>query len=138
MAAAKGNKYAEKWTVEEARILANKALECVNDGEDGEDQCFFISDIADKCDVYRQLFEYLIEKFNDDQEVFNTIKRVYNKCETIIWKLSATGCIDKTIGIFALKSLHGLYETSHLHTTEEKQTERKEEEFFDPEDNEEE
>jgi hypothetical protein len=41
---------------------------------------------------------------------------MYNKCEAIIWDKSAKGEMDKTIGIFALKSLHGLMETSRLVT----------------------
>jgi len=110
MAAAKGNKNAEKWTVEEARKLSLKALEAVGD------DCYFIAAIAEKCETYRELFFYLMNKFNDDEIVFNTIKRMYNKCESIIWDKSARGEMDKTIGIFALKSLHGLMETSKLIT----------------------
>jgi hypothetical protein len=110
MAAAKGNTNAEKWTVEKARKLSEKALEAVSD------DCYFIASIAEKCDTYRELFFYLMNKFNDDEIVFNTIKRMYNKCEAIIWDKSAKGEMDKTIGIFALKSLHGLMETSRLVT----------------------
>ncbi len=110
MAAAKGNTNAEKWTVEKARKLSEKTLEYVSE------DCYFISSIADKCDTYRELFFYLMNKFNDDEIVFNTIKRMYNKCEAIIWDKSAKGEMDKTIGIFALKSLHGLMETSRLVT----------------------
>lgn len=106
----KGNKNAEKWTVEEARKLATKAFDAV------DDDCYFIASIAEECETYRELFFYLLKKFNDDEAVFNTIKRMYNKCEAIIWKKSANGEMDKTIGIFALKSLHGLMETSKLIT----------------------
>lgn len=116
MAAAKGNKYAEKWTVEEARKLSQKALDSVGD------DCYFIASIAEECETYRELFFYLMDKFNDDKEVFNTIKRMYNKCEAIIWKKSANGEMDKTIGIFALKSLHGLMETSKLITDQNVKT----------------
>ncbi len=106
----KGNKNAEKWTVEEARKISQKALDAVND------DCYFIASIAEECEIYRELFFYLMDKFNDDEAVFNTIKRMYNKCEAIIWKKSAEGDMDKTIGIFALKSLHGLMETSKILT----------------------
>ncbi len=104
------NKNAEKWTVEEARKLAEKAFEAVGD------DCFFISSIAEKCETYRDLFQYLLKKFNDDEAVFRTLKRMYNKCESIIWEKASTGKMDKTIAIFALKSLHGLMETSKLET----------------------
>ena len=110
MAAPKGNTNAEKWTIEEARKLSKKAFDAV------DDDCYFIASIAEECEIYRELFFYLMNKFNDDDIVFNTIKRMYNKCEAIIWKKSANGEMDKTIGIFALKSLHGLMETSKLIT----------------------
>jgi hypothetical protein len=111
----KGNKNAEKWTVEEARKLANKALDAV------DDETFFISSIAEKCETYRDLFAYLMDKFNDDETVFRTLKRMYNKCESILWERASQGEIDRTIAIFALKSLHGLMETSKQeidHTTD--------------------
>ena len=111
----KGNKNAEKWTVKEARKLANKALDAV------DDETFFISSIAEKCETYRDLFAYLMDKFNDDEVVFRTLKRMYNKCESILWERASQGKIDRTIAIFALKSLHGLMETSKQeidHTTD--------------------
>jgi|TARA_R110002020_G_scaffold64014_2_gene170309 hypothetical protein len=111
----KGNKNAEKWTVKEARKLANKALDAV------DDETFFISSIAEKCETYRDLFAYLMDKFNDDEVVFRTLKRMYNKCESILWERASQGEIDRTIAIFALKSLHGLMETSKQeidHTTD--------------------
>jgi hypothetical protein len=111
----KGNKNAEKWTVKEARKLANKALDAV------DDETFFISSIAEKCETYRDLFAYLLDKFNDDEAVFRTLKRMYNKCESILWEKACKQEIDKTIAIFALKSLHGLMETSKQeidHTTD--------------------
>lgn len=111
----KGNKNAEKWTVKEARKLANKALDAV------DHETFFISSIAEKCETYRDLFAYLMDKFNDDEVVFRTLKRMYNKCESILWERASQGEIDRTIAIFALKSLHGLMETSKQeidHTTD--------------------
>ncbi len=115
MPAPKGNKYSEKWTEEKARELAEKALKAVND------DCYFVSAIAEECGEYRELFTYLLKKFNEDDEVFHTLKRMYNKAESIIWKKAADGTIDKTVAIFALKSLHGLMETSKQqidHTTD--------------------
>ncbi len=106
----KGNKNAEKWTLEAAIELAEKALRVV------DNDCYFISSIAEKCETYRELFVFLLKKFNDDSIVFHTIKRMYNKCESIIWEKAAKNEIDKTIAIFALKSLHGLMETSKLVT----------------------
>ena len=115
MAAKKGNNYAEKWTLKETEKLAKKALDAV------DSETFFISTIAEKCGIYRELFVYLMKKFNEENEVFHTLKRMHNKCESIIWEKAAGGEIDKTIAIFALKSLHGLMETSKQeidHTTD--------------------
>jgi len=106
MAGTINNKNAEKWTEEKAVELAELALSKVGP------KCFFIAQIAEECNVYRDLFTYLMRKFNDNEIVFRSLKRMYNKAEAEIWKQSADGRIDKTIGIFALKSLHGLFETS--------------------------
>ena len=106
MAGTINNKNAEKWTEEKAIELAQLAESKVSVN------CYFIAKIAQECGVYRELFHYLMNKFNDNEIVFNSLKRMYNKAETIIWEKSAEGKIDKTIGIFALKSLHGLFETS--------------------------
>lgn len=117
MAAAKGNKYAEKWKVEDARELAHKAYDAV------DEETFFMSTIAIKCDVYRELFGFLLKKFNDDEEVFLTLKKMHTKAESIIWSKSAMGEIDKAVGIFALKALHGLYESSHQIVESQNKTE---------------
>ncbi len=101
-----GNKNAEKWTVEKAREFAENAYNAV------DEECFFISSIAVKIDSYRDQFAYLMKKFKDDEVVFRTLKRMYGKAESILWEKSSKGEIDKTIAIFALKSLHGLFETS--------------------------
>jgi len=105
MAAEKGNKYAEKWTREKALKLAKKALSTVSN------DCYFISDVADKCDTYRDFFTYILKKHNTDEEVFRTIKKMQNKCESIVAKKTASGDIVPSLGIFILKSYHGLTET---------------------------
>lgn len=108
MPAPKGNNFAEKWTREEALELANKALNVVGD------DCFYISEVADKCDTYRDFFTYILKKFNDDEEVFRTIKKMQNKCESIIARKTGEGEIAQALGIFILKSYHGLTETSNI------------------------
>ena len=106
MAAPIGNKNALRWSLEAARDLAQKAYDTVSE------DCYFISDVADRCDIYRELFFYLLERYNDDEIVFNTIKRMQNKCEKIVAKKTAEGKIIPSLGIFILKSYHGLSETS--------------------------
>ena len=106
MGAPINNKNSEKWNLDKTRELAELAYNTVSD------DCYFISEVADRCDVYRELFFYVLQKFNDDEVVFNTIKKMANKCEMIVAKKTAAGDIVPSLGIFILKSYHGLTETS--------------------------
>ena len=108
MAAPKGNINAEWLTKEEALSILDRALGVIND------ECYFLSDVADKCDTYRTQFDYIARKFKDDKIVFDTIKRLTNKCESIVVKKTAEGKINVALGIFILKSYHSLIETSKL------------------------
>lgn len=110
MAAEKGNKYAEKVTLEDAIALAELAYSKISD------DCYFLSKLADECGTYRQKFEYILEKHNDNEDVFNTIKKIYNKCESIVMEKTANGDIVPSLGIFVLKAYHGLMETSKQQT----------------------
>ena len=104
----KGNKNAEWLTRDEALSIMDKAISVVND------ECYFLSDVADKCDTYREQFNYIAKKFRQDKIVFNTIKKLTNKCEAIVAKKTAEGDINVALGIFILKSYHGLIQTSKL------------------------
>lgn len=106
--APKDNKNAEYLTLDVANAILNKAESVIND------ECYFISDVADKCDTYREQFHYIAKKFKDNHVVFNTIKRITNKCESIVVKKTAKGEINVALGIFILKSYHSLIETSKL------------------------
>jgi hypothetical protein len=108
MAAETGNKYAETITREDALSLLTKALSIIGD------DCYFLSDVAEQCETYRTKFNYLAEKFAEDREVFDTIKRIYNKCESIVVKKTAKGDIVPSLGIFILKAYHELIETSKV------------------------
>jgi len=108
MAAPENNKNAEYLTLEVAKSIIDKANEVIND------DCYFLSDVADKCDTYREQFYYIAKKFKDNQVVFNSIKRLTNKCESIVVKHTADGKINVALGIFILKSYHSLIETSKL------------------------
>lgn len=108
MAAENENKYAEWITEEEALNIINKATDVI------DEDCYFLSDVADKCGTYREQFNYIAKKFKDNKEVFNTIKRLTNKCESIVVKKTASGEINTALGIFILKSYHSLIETNKL------------------------
>lgn len=111
MAAPEGNKNAETITLEDARSLALLALDKVSN------KCFYLSSVAVECDTYRQKFEYILQKFNYDDIVFNTIKKLYNKCESIVMEKTGSGDITPALGIFVLKAYHGLMETSKVEQT---------------------
>lgn len=93
---------ADKFTVQQARKLAEQALDECNK------ETYLLSTIADKCGVYRHLFEYLLDKYKDDEVVHKTLNRLYNKCESIITEKMANGEIAQGLGIFLLKNVHGL------------------------------
>ena len=106
MAAKEGNTNAEKVTLEDAIELAERAYSKI------DDDCYFLSKLADECDTYREKFDYILKKFNDNEIVFRTIKKIYNKCESIVMEKTAKGEIIPSLGIFVLKAYHGLMETS--------------------------
>lgn len=108
MAAEQGNKYAEKWTLEETLALLERCYESVSN------ECYFLSEVADKVEEYPDLFKYLTRKFEDSEQVFRAIKRLYTKCEKIITRKTADGEIVPALGIFILKAYHELVETSKV------------------------
>lgn len=103
------NDNADKITLEDAQNLCLLALDTISD------DCYFLSSVAEKCKTYRQKFEYVLKKFDNDEVVFDTIKRMYNKCESIVMEKTAKGEIVPALGIFVLKSYHGLMESSKQH-----------------------
>jgi len=108
MPAPENNKHAEYLTEEVALSILDKANEVIND------ECYFLSDVAVKCDTYREQFNYIAKKFKHNHVVFNTIKKLTNKCESIVVKKTAEGKINVALGIFILKSYHSLIETSKM------------------------
>ena len=108
MPAPKENTNAEYLTEDVALEILEKANDIISNN------CYFLSDVADKCGTYREQFNYIAKKFKNNHVVFNTIKRMTNKCESIVVKKTAEGDINVALGIFILKSYHSLIETSKL------------------------
>ena len=102
------NNNAEWLTREEALSILDRANSVISN------KCYFLSDVAVKCDTYREQFNYIAKKFKKDKVVFNTIKKLTNKCESIVAIKTAEGDINVALGIFILKSYHGLIETSKM------------------------
>lgn len=104
----KDNKNAEWLTEEEALKILDKANEVIGD------DCYLLSDVAVKCDTYREQFNYIAKKFKENKTVFHSIKKITNKCESIVATKTASNEINTALGIFILKSYHGLIETSKM------------------------
>ena len=73
MAAAEGNKYAEKWTAQDAKELAEKAYNAISD------DCMNYSALAKKIGVYREVFTHLTRKFKDDKVVSGRLAKIRDR-----------------------------------------------------------
>ena len=95
----KGNKNAETWTEKETEIFFNKSLELSK-----RNDIYFIGTIAKELETYRQVYDYLVQKF----PVFNSIKKDIDS--NIENNLFLAGLTDKDIStplaIFGLKNSH--------------------------------
>jgi hypothetical protein len=96
MAALKGNKNAEHWTLEDAKVLFNSALELTK-----LDDYDFIGEIARDLNTYRAIFDYLVDKFPELQEVH---KRILSNLEANCFLHTKKETINVATGIVNLKS----------------------------------
>lgn len=90
------NKNAEKWTLEEATKLFDKAykLSKKNDYD-------FIGEIARELDTYREIFVYLNDKFS---ELNSTHKKILSNLEANCFSHGKDGKINTAMAIVNLKS----------------------------------
>lgn len=93
------NKNAEKWTLEEAEKLFNKALE-LSYNTDFD----FIGEIARELKTYHKIFKYLIGRFPSLEPTYDTI---ISNLESNCFSNSKKGNINTAVGIVNLKSNHG-------------------------------
>jgi len=96
MAAAKRNKNAEKWTLEEATVLFDEAYELSM-----QDKYDFIGEIARELKTYRDIFTYLSDKF---PELSNTYKAILSNLEANCFSHSKNGTIKEATAIVNLKA----------------------------------
>ena len=94
-----GNTNAEKWTIEKATELMNKAVEKSNSL-----QYDFIGEIAKELGTYIDVFDYLVEKFPELKPLKTRMKR---NCEANCFSNIKTENINVGAGIMNLKSNHG-------------------------------
>lgn len=100
MAAEQGNKYNEKYDYETAKKLFQDSLELVKN----DITIFYIGQVAVNMDIYRQLYDYLIDRFQD----LDTIKKeIDGILETRVAEKTFYGKSNPTYAIFHLKNNHG-------------------------------
>lgn len=94
-----GNTNAEKWTLDEAIALYDKAIE-LSETKDYD----FIGEIAKELKVYKEIFTYLKDKFS---ELNHKHKILVSNCEANCFYNAKKGNIVPSLGIINLKSNHG-------------------------------
>lgn len=99
MAAAKGNKYAEKYTLEETRKFFEQCLAYV----DQDPTAYHFSKISRRFKTHKDIFNYLINKFPNDKEFRHYKKRIVDILEDNIISAISTKQIPEAFGIFNLK-----------------------------------
>jgi len=93
------NKNAEKWTIELATHLFDKALELSKDREYD-----FIGEIARDLDQYKEVFTYLSDRF---PELKMHHKRIISNCDANCFYNGKKQNITPSLAIMNLKSNHG-------------------------------
>lgn len=97
-----GMKFAEKWKLEDAQALFQKAYDILIKDE----SIAFIGTLAIKLDTYRDLFKYLSKKFETDELIFLTNKKIHDIIEQRLFNLGLTNQNNPTLTIFGLKNNH--------------------------------
>lgn len=105
MAAPKENTNAEKWNLEEAISIFDKAIELAYEKEKDVYKYDFIGEIARELKMYKEIFTYLKDKFPN--ELTDKHKELISILEANCFYNSKKGNINTAIGIVNLKSNHG-------------------------------
>ena len=108
MAALEENTNAEKWSLEDAIDLFNRAIELTK----GKSKIDFIGEVAKELNTYRDVFLYLKKKF---PEVKNLHKQLISNIEANCFSHGKEGDINVAMAIVNLKSNHGW--TDRIDTT---------------------
>ena len=108
----KGNTNAEKWNLEQATELFDKALK-MSTGSKYD----FIGEIARDLDTYREVFTYLVDKFT---ELKPTHRRIFSNLEANCFSHTKKGDIIVAVGIVNLKSNYGWTDRVDTTTKDEK------------------
>ncbi len=99
MAAPEGNKNAEKWTLKESTKFLERAIVL------SEDKKYdFIGEVARHQKSYIEIYEYLVDKF---EQLRPLLKRLKRNCEANCFSNAKASKIVPSIAIMNLKSNHG-------------------------------
>jgi hypothetical protein len=112
MAAPKGNLNAEKWTIEQATDLFQKAIDIASDKESDDND--FIGEIAQTLGVSLTTMDYLKTKFPELEQMYITIK---SYCEANCFRNGKKNKIVPSLAIMNLKSNHGWTDRSQTDIT---------------------
>lgn len=111
MAAAKGNKYAEKWTEETALEFISKVHQYNIDHKDN----YHLGLALIENDGYPDLWAYLAKTFAENDKVFRALKQVEQYLESRIINSTISGeAKSAAMAIFYLKNKHGYVDKQEL------------------------
>ncbi len=102
MAAPKGNKNAEKWTEKIVLAMLQKI-----EKEASKDDCYWLGTALVRCKLYRGIWFEWKEKFQKNQIVSDTIKRIDSIFEDRLFVYGLTGKVNSAVCIFGQKNNYG-------------------------------
>lgn len=94
-----GNQYDEHWTIERAKEFMEEAVKLSNSKEFD-----FIGEVAKEQGSYKEVYNYLVDKF---PELNNLLKQIKSNCECNCFYNGKMGKIVPSLSIMNLKSNHG-------------------------------
>lgn len=101
MAAEIGNKYAEKWTKEAVMDTLKVMYESAK-----MPGIYYIGSALAQVGLYNQWYSEMAEKFKEDEEVSEMIKRIDQAFESKLVGKTLQGDLNPTMAIFTLKNKH--------------------------------
>lgn len=104
-----GNKDAEKWNKESTLLFLDNVISIIESNR----STIHLGKVIVEAGHYPELWTYLTNKFKDDQDVFQSIKKAETLLEARIVENTMNGHIKSTpMAIFYLKNKHGYEDKS--------------------------
>lgn len=89
---------------------------------DRDQGIFFINQLFEKRDYSRQRYSDWAKKFDGDEEIMDTIKRLEGQLENRLVIGALTGALNPTMSIFTLKNKHDWKDRTEVENTHEIKT----------------